>query len=110
MDNNTLVGRGFGQQTTATRDIDGFWKIEVLMTEKVIYPDGSVKEESIESMHVDRDFDVAHQVALHSALSELNELVYDRGFDSLIEGKEYERKLEAENANGSKANEDTTTQ
>ncbi len=109
MDNNKLIGRTFGQKTTATKDEQGYWKIQVVIVESVTYPDGVTKEENIESECVDRDFDTAHQIALHSALSELGMLVYDRKFDSLIEGKEYQRKLEAE-SDGSENNKDTPTQ
>lgn len=106
MDNNKLVGRTFGQKTTATKDEQGYWKLRVVIEETVTYPDGTKKEETIESECVDKDFDTAHRIALYSALRELGYLVYDRKFDSLIEGREYER----EHYGNSQDNTDTTTQ
>jgi len=108
MDMNKLSGRVFGQQTLGEKDEQGYWKITVVMTEKIIFPDGTSKEEKIESMCMDKDFDTAHQIALHSALSELRELVYDKNFDSLIEGREYQRVLETDDGSSNKANPDTT--
>lgn len=110
MDSDKILGRKFGQSTTGKKDEQGYWHLDVVITEEVTYPDGTVKTESIESSAMDLDFNMAHQLALHSALSELRELVYDAGLDSLIEGKENQRKLEAENVSDSKADENTTTQ
>lgn len=97
MESNTLKGRVFSQTTTGVKNENGMWTLEVVMVEKVTMPDGQVFEESIETMCMDEDFDTAHQTALRAALTELQELVYSRGFDSLIEGKEYQRKLEEKN-------------
>lgn len=110
MDNNLLSGRSFGQRTTATRDEQGYWKLHVMMEEEVSYPDGTVRRETLESECMDKEFNVAHGMALGTVLAELDTLVYSRGFDSLIEGIDYQRKLEAENAAGSKTDEDTPTQ
>lgn len=106
MDNNKLSGRIFGQQTTATRMENGLWKLHVEIREKLIYPDGQERDEAIESECIDKDFDTAHQIALNSALSELQTIVYGRNFDSLIEGKDYERTLNDNLGD----NEDTPTQ
>lgn len=110
MDNNLIKGRTFSEETTAVKDEDGFWKIDVTMSEKVVYNDGTEREESINAMGMDKDFGIAHQMALFAALSELRELVYDKNLDSLIEGRELQRKLEAENGGSRKADEDTPTQ
>lgn len=110
MDSKDIVARTFGQKTTGTKDDGGYWHLHVITTETVTYPDGTTKEESIESECVDRDFDVAHQVALHSVFAELQMLVYDRNLNSLIEGKELQRKLEADDDSGSEADEDTPVQ
>lgn len=110
MDNNLLVSRSFGQRTTATKDQHGYWNLRVIMEEEIVYPNGESKKESLVSECMDKEFNVAHGIALSTVLSELAALVYDRGFDSLIEGKEYQRKLEAKNATDSKPDEDTPTQ
>ena len=91
MDNNKLAGRIFQQSTTGTKKANGLWQIDVLIKETLIFPDGTKKEESIETMAVDEDFDTAHSMAVHSGLNELGELVYSRQFDSLIEAREYDR-------------------
>lgn len=109
MNNNDLKERIFSQTTTGKRLENGMWELTSLMIEKVIYLDGTEKEEKIETMCVDADFDVAHTVALKSSLEELGFLVYSRKFDSLIEGAEYQRKLEQEH-DSPKDNPDTSTQ
>lgn len=107
MDMNQLKGRIFEQQTLGEIDKDGYWKVVVTITEKISY-DGEVWEvENISAMSLDKSFDMAHKIAMQSALSELNSLVYSKGFDSLIEGRLYER-LVKENASNN--NKDTTTQ
>lgn len=109
MNNSDLKERVFAQTTTGKRLENGMWELTSHIRETVVYLDGTKKEEDIESMCVDPDFDVAHQVALKSSLAELGYLVYARGFDSLIEGVEYQKKLEEEN-DSPKDNSDTPTQ
>lgn len=109
MDNSKITGRVFSQTTSGRKLDNGLWELTVDITEKLFFPDGTEKEESINTMCADEDFDVAHQIALHSALIELRELVYDKNLDSLIDGKEQQRKLEAEN-DSIKADQDTPTQ
>jgi hypothetical protein len=109
MDLSNVKERTFGQKSTCRKEGD-YWRIHVITTETLTYDDGTVKEDSIESECLDMDFDTAHQIALSSVLSELRALVYERNFDSLVLAKEYQRKLEAENADGSQTHEDTPTQ
>jgi hypothetical protein len=110
MDMNNVVGRVLNQSNFATKDADGYWHMKCSFVETATFSDGTEKEEFIESEAMDKDFYVAYQVALESVLLELRALTSLRGFDSLIDGMEYERKLEAENGSNSKADEDTPTQ
>lgn len=102
-----LKARTFQQTSSAKKDEDGYWKFRVEITETVVYNDGREESESIVSESMNKDFDIAHKIALHSALSELGDLVYDAGYDSLIEARAHERELENDD---SKDNQDTPTQ
>lgn len=94
MDMTYLSGRSFSSYTTGIKGEDGKWKVSVELGERVQYPNGTHKQESIFYEEVNEDFDVAHQTALKACLYDLQELVYSRNFDSLIEAKEYDRNLE----------------
>lgn len=102
-------GRVFAQETVGIRMDDGGWKVTVTMTEKVTLNNGIERVETIEAMAMDSTFNDAHRVALQSSMAELQDLVYARGFESLIEGRDYQRSLEAANG-GSKNNSTTITQ
>jgi hypothetical protein len=110
MDTNKLIGRVFSQETIGTKGENGLWTVKVNMTEKVTYPDGQERAESIDTECVDADFHVAHRIALHSGLSELARLVYDRGLDSLIDGMDFEREFEELLSDEGNTNQDTPTQ
>src|SRR5512132_1902840 len=90
-------GRVFAQETKGVRGDDGYWTVSVIMTEKVTWEDGQEVEESIAATSMDKSFDAAHKVAMRASLAELQDLVYARGFESLIEGKAYQRMIEASN-------------
>lgn len=109
MEEKFYKGRVFFQETRGVQGEDGYWKVEVDLMEKVTLKDGTELEEHIKAMAMDSTFIGAHQVALRSALAELQDLVYAKGFDSLIEGREYQRSLEAVNG-GSKNNTTSITQ
>ncbi len=95
MEMQYLVGRGFTSVTTGTKDENGTWKLVVTMGESLSYPNGTTREEHIEAMGMSDDYDQAHQTALKSCLQQLQDLVYGRGFDSLVEAMDYERSMEA---------------
>lgn len=94
MENSDIKSRGFSQTTLGSKRENGMWELTVVMTESVVYNDGTERSESIETMCVDEDFFTAQQVALRAALTELQDLVYSRGLDSIIEGRDYQRRLE----------------
>ena len=88
-----LTGRVFESNTTGTLEKDGYWKIIVSITEKQSEDGITWKEESISSMSLDTTFDAAHKTALRSVLQEMNERVYAKGFDSLIEAIDLEKRI-----------------
>jgi hypothetical protein len=94
MEMTYVSGRSFYSLTTGNKKENGEWEVTVKMSEKVRYPNGTDREESIEHTGVHQDFDAAHKIALRNVMQELQDLVYSRGFDSLVEGKDYERSLE----------------
>lgn len=102
-----LMGRSFYSLTTGTKEGDD-WKVTVNMSETLSYPNNEVRQEYIEKTIVDKSFDMAHKEAMRQVLQDLENLVYSRGFDSLIEALDYERNLEA--TNDSEAQPDETTQ
>ncbi len=110
MDMEHVVGRVLDQINTATKDSEGYWHMKCSFVETATYSDGTEKQEFLESEAMDKDFYVAYQMALESVLLELRALTSLRGFDSLIDGVEYERKLEAENDSNSKTHENISAQ
>lgn len=92
---NFVRGRSFGSQTSGVKFEDGKWHLTVTMSETVLYPNGTSREETITHTAENTDFDTAHKEAMRQVLQELQDLVYSRGFDSLIEGMDYERSMEA---------------
>lgn len=94
MDMNDVMIRKFYNSTNGERLENGDWRVTCTIGEDLAMTDGTTKSEVIDAMCVDKEFDVAHGAALNSVIEELRMLVYERGFDSLVEGVEYQRKLE----------------
>jgi len=107
MDMTYLSGRGFTSVTKGEKDENEFWKVVVVMGETISYPNGTSREEHIEAMGIDKNFDKAHQTALKSCLQQLQDYVYSRGFESLIEAMDYMRNLESGDGNNDKPDQDT---
>jgi len=97
MDMSYLEGRSFYSHTTGVKNDNGDWEVTVNMSETLAYPNGTTRQEYLESTITDKDFDVAHKTAMKNVLQDLENLVYSRGFDSLIEALDYERNLEGTN-------------
>ncbi len=93
MDMKTVKGRSFVQNTIGTKDSEGYWMVVVSMEETLVFNDGSTASEKVESSSLDRDFGMAQQIALRASLAELDEITFSRGFDSLIEGRAYQKTL-----------------
>ena len=82
-----MVGREF--DTFAKGVLDGeIWVVTVTLLEVLKLDDGQELKESIEVIVRDSDFNTANQIALASALRQLQEEVYDKGFVSLVEARE----------------------
>jgi len=96
MDYKNLKGRYFGNDTFAKKLPNGSWEVTLVIKEKLTDDGTNWVEESIGSSAIDISFDVAHRTALASTLQAMKELVYDRGFDSLVQAVEYQKQLETE--------------
>ena len=107
MDMRYIDGRSFLSSTTGTKDEDGNWLVNVVMTETIVYPNGQVREEAIQAFKKDKNFDIAHKAAMQEILQNLQDVVYTPGFDSLVEGIDYLRNLETEDDANSQADEIT---
>jgi hypothetical protein len=105
MDMTYLTGRSFTNITQGFRDEHDVWRVSVVMTEDLLYPNGTGRTEEIKGLAENKDFDVAHKTAMQSVLQQLQDLVYSRGFDSLIEAMDYERTLEEGDDSNAKADE-----
>lgn len=114
MDYSNLKGRYFGNDTLATQKENGMWDVTVIIKERLTDDGVNWSEESIGFTATDPDFQTAHKLALTSCLQVLQELVYGKGFDSLIQGIEHQKELEAkakdETAASVENNEDTYVQ
>lgn len=89
MDMSTVKKRVFAQETSCVKDADGYWRVTVTITEKISVDGENWREDSIVAESLDRNFERAHKTAMMSALTELQETVYAKGFDALSEGKDY---------------------
>lgn len=99
MDMTYISGRSFLSDTQGTKDENtGNWTVRVVITETLSYPNGTNRSESVEGVHTDKDFHEAHKYAMRDALQLVQDLVYTRGFDSLIEAVDYDRSLEENDA------------
>lgn len=98
INSNLIKERFFGSTTTGEKDKDGTWKVVLDCTEKIVWNDGTTKEETISFMGMDSNFHLAHQTTLRGYLNWMNDFVYGRGSDSLIEGVAFS-KLEAGDGN-----------
>ena len=94
MDMTYLSERSFTNVTRGNKDDDGVWNVSVVMTETLLYPNGTERTEGITGEFRSKNFDEAHKTAMQQVLQQLQDLVYSRGFDSLIEAMDYERNLE----------------
>lgn len=90
---NKLTGRVFDSSTVGILEKDGFWKLTVTITEKQSEDGITWREESVSCMSVDTSFDAAHKTSLRSVLQEMNERVYAKGFDSLIDAVDEEKRI-----------------
>lgn len=97
MEMEYLAGRSFTSHTQGWKNSGGDWDVVMTMTETVSYPNGQQRTEAIETKGSHKDFDTAHKVALADCMNQLQELVYAKGFDSLIEARDYERTLAERN-------------
>ena len=105
MDMTYVSGRSFASVTSGTKDEDGDWIVNIVMSETINYPNGLVRQEEVSGFKKDKDFDLAHKTAMQYVLQQLQDLVYSKGFDSLIEGRDYQRSLEAGNGSDIEADE-----
>lgn len=110
MDYNNLKGRYFGNDTFAKKGENGMWEVTVIIRERVSEDGENWVEESIGASAMDADFTIAHKLCLMSVLGELNDLVYSKGIDSLVQGLEIKRKSEEDNESSAENNKDTSIQ
>jgi len=94
-----LIGKGFVNDNKGTVDEGGFWTVTVLMIETNYFDDGTTEEETIETKSISSDFDNAHETAMVSALTQLREEAYDKGFRSLIVARKAKNDNGADNTN-----------
>lgn len=94
LDDREILGRDFNSLTHSTRDVEGYWKVIVTISDRVLYAGSdSWIEENIEAMSVDKDFHNAVETAMKSSLGYIVENVYQKGFPGLVEFREFERKV-----------------
>ncbi len=94
LDDRDILGRDFNSLTHSTKDEEGYWRVIVTITDKVLYKgNDSWIEENVEAMSVDKDFHNAVETAMKSSLGYIVENVYNKGFPGLVEFREFERKV-----------------
>lgn len=96
LDDRDILGRDFVSLTHSTKDAEGFWKVVVTITDRVLYAgDENWIEESVEAMSMDKDFHQAVETAMRASLGYIVQNAYNKGFPGLIEYREFERKVKA---------------
>lgn len=94
LDDRDILGRDFNSLTHSTKDEEGYWKVIVTISDKVLYAGSdSWIEEKVEAMSVDKDFHSAVETAMKSSLGYIVENIYQKGFPGLVEFREFERKV-----------------
>jgi|SRR5687768_14902919 len=109
MNYKNLRGRYFGNDVFSTKADNGMWTVTVVIKERVTEDGVNWVEESIGAEATDMDFDTAHKMALRVTLQELDRVVYQKGFDGLVEGVEADR-LSKEKESNVENNEDSYIQ
>lgn len=99
----SFIGFVYKTEVLSNKTKDEFWKVDIVISEKRTSDGVEWKEEVIEASSVDLNREDAERVALRSALAQLDDLVYSRGYKSLIDARE------DENESNSQDNEDTTS-
>jgi hypothetical protein len=96
LDDREILGRDFNSLTHSVKDEEGYWRVIVTITDKVLYAGSdSWIVENVEAMSVDKDFHNAVETAMRSSLGFIVEHVYQKGFPGLVEFREFERKVKA---------------
>jgi len=94
LDDREILGRDFNSLTHSTKDEEGYWRVIVTISDRVLYAGSdSWIEENVEAMSVDKDFHNAVETAMKSSLGYIVENVYQKGFPGLVEFREFERKV-----------------
>ena len=83
-----LIGKGVSTENYGTLDTSGYWTVTCTITETQKYDDGSEKKEFISAKCMDRNYDMALQTALATALITYREETLDRNESSLIDSRE----------------------
>lgn len=87
MSPNEIIARMMANNTVATKDADGYWKVIITMTEKISTDGEHFDEKKIEKMGISNDFQQAFDTALKSLLQEYAALTGGSGslFEELLE-------------------------
>lgn len=101
-----VTGHGVSTVNYGTLDKDGFWTVITTITEAQEYEDGTQKQEEISAKCMDKNYDLALQTALATALISYREETLDRNERNLISAREKYGRLNDTGNNNS----DTITQ
>ena len=102
---HTYVGRQFESVTTGTLDADNDWTVTVKSTERVTKDGTNWEEESIEFKAIDNSFQKAHKVALTAFVRWMDDNIYSKGTDSLVEAVKMQKELTTNEGNETEDNE-----
>ena len=89
-----VISREFISSTLCELGEDDYWKTYSKIIEKALFEgDTEWVEESIDAVAYDSDVQRAIQTSMSSTLNFMLQTVYNNGFNSLLEYREYERNL-----------------
>jgi hypothetical protein len=103
-----IISREYVSTTRCDLMDDGYWKAVNTVHDRVLYEgDETWVDEAIECMSMDTDPTEAIKIAMNSVLQYLIQNVYQNGFSSLVEYRDFQKQLELKKA---EANSDIETQ
>jgi hypothetical protein len=85
MDEQTIVGRSFGSDTTAIKNEEGDWEVTCRMIEKMLMSgETEWKEKIIATKYIDASFEKAYGIAMSATLEKFEQEVEKTKSDSLF--------------------------
>ena len=94
MEDNKVIAREYTSVTKCELMEDGYWKAVSETHDRLLREGMDWVDEKVDAMAMDMNPQEAIKVAMNSVLQYIVTNVYQNGFSSLVEYREYERSLQ----------------